>query len=119
MTFHTSDNKKSYTLKHGLIVAALLGAAVMIGVHSQARLCSHAALDSFLVQVQQNGGSLVRCREGECEDVRTGAYFGRKPDGFYLIYPDGTMTAQELFEQRSILERLMQDEQRECGVNSR
>jgi len=116
MTFETTENKKKLTIHGWWFVLAL---ALWLGLSDKphARLCSHAALNTFLADVQKRGGSLVRCKEGECEDVRTGAYFGRKPDGFYLIYPDGTIDAQELREQRAILQRLMQDEERQCGVN--
>lgn len=135
MTFETNDKKSKnkpktlYRSRNGRFTVTfrwwsgksllflVLVIAYVVFTESHSRLCSHAALNDFLAQVQQNGGSLVRCRQGECEDVRTGAYFGRKPDGFYLIYPDGTMTVQELREQRSILQRLMQDEESQCGVN--
>jgi hypothetical protein len=95
----------------------LVTAVVLLMTKSHARLCSHAALDNYLSQVQQRGGSLVRCANSECTDVRTGAYYGSKPDGLYLVYPDGTVTVDELREQSDEVHRLMQDEERECGVN--
>lgn len=135
MKFRTTDNKSKkeptvlYRSANGRFTVTfrwwsgrglvLLGLVIgmIVFTKSHARLCSHARLDNFLTHVQQRGGSLVRCKEGECEDVRTGAYFGRKPDGFYLVYPDGTMNAEELREQRDFLQQLMRDEERECGVN--
>jgi hypothetical protein len=117
MTFQTTDNKKLKIIRIAVILGVIVAASLLVASRSHARLCSHARLDRFLAHVQERGGSLVRCKEGECEDVRTGAYFGRKPDGLYLVYPDGTMDAEELQEQRAYLQQLMRDEERGCGVN--
>lgn len=117
MKFQTTDNKKMNKLRTAVIFGIIVSAALLVATRSHATLCSHARLDNFLAHVQQRGGSLVRCKGGECEDVRTGAYFGRKPDGFYLVYPNGNMGAEELQEQRAYLQQLMRDEERECGVN--
>lgn len=116
MTFQTTDNKKLKIIRAAVGLGIIVAATILVATRSHATFCSHARLDNFLAHVQQRGGSLVRCREGECVDVRTGAYFGRKPDGFYLVYPDGVMDTEELQEQRAFLQQLMQDEERDCGV---
>lgn len=115
MTFETGDKKKKVTIYGWWFVMAAAVWAVLSG-NPHARQCSHAALDSFLSQVQQRGGSLVRCDRGECADVRTGARFSPKPDGFYLVYPDGVLSNDELREQFDQLARIMRDEEQECEV---
>lgn len=119
MKFNTIENKKSRTQR--LMAAAIVivgGLTVLaVGTRSNAGRCSHAALDQFLADVQERGGSLVRCTDGECRDVRTGASYGRKQDGLYILYPEGAVTTEELKEQSREIQRLMHDEEQACGAN--
>lgn len=116
MKYDTVNNKKKVTI-HGWWF--VLGAALWLQLVDKphAGRCSHAALDQFLADVQERGGSLVRCIDGECRDVRTGASYGRKQDGLYILYPEGTVSETELAEQSRQVQRLMLDEEQACGAN--
>lgn len=119
MKFDDIENKKSRQRR--LLVAATVivgGLTILaIGTQSNAGRCSHAALDQFLANVQERGGSLVRCSGGQCRDVRTGASYGRQQDGLYILYPEGAVSDTELTEQSREVQRLMRDEEQACGSN--
>lgn len=64
-------------------------------------------LEALLAKVQKQGGVLVRCQKGTCRDLKTREFMGYAQDGYYITYPDGTVSDEELQREADEVTRIL------------
>jgi hypothetical protein len=97
-----------------IAVIGYLGMKYMRYSHLESAASRHyQTVESLMNDVEDLGGQLVVCNDGECRDIKTRELVANGRNGYYIVYPARTDVTQDVLEhQSSEIKRLIDSGQR-------
>lgn len=93
-----------------LMLILLVGFLILLGIAYKQNQDDprYGTIEELIDRAESQGGSLVECVNRVCRDVKTHEYQGfAERDGFFIIFPQDKISAEELEKKRKEVERLM------------